>query len=272
MRSKKAVSDIGPAVESRLKTAHSTRSASGVAAPARSSGSTSHQRPGSISARRRWVGRPSSSRISSRRRSTGSPVASRPAAVRRGRPPCAGGRGTAASASVADSGAIAEDVLVGRQRVIFGRHIGLDDGIRGEWIDGAGCSIRADAKRGGCEAAQLSSPIEPDQDLAEQPFEAGRLAPGAQRLDGRLGHRPRGLNRRERTIVEPLGRREEAARGDDVRIARAPRDWVETDIRSGARPGRQESAGREELDQGLGAVVRIGEAGTEQAITGGRAG
>ena len=37
----------------------------------RSSGSASHQRPGSISVRRRWVGRPSSSRISASRRSTG---------------------------------------------------------------------------------------------------------------------------------------------------------------------------------------------------------
>ena len=118
IRSKNAVSAIGPAVDSRLKTPHSTRSARGVAAFSRSSGSASHQRSGSISVRRRWVGRPSSSRMSASRRSTGSGSASRSPAWRRVRLVAPGG-------DAADSGRDAGDgplvrAPVGRLEIVAG--------------------------------------------------------------------------------------------------------------------------------------------------------
>ena len=62
------LSDSGPAVERRLKTAHSTRSASGAAAASRSRASASHQRPGATSSRRRRPDSDSPSPISARRR------------------------------------------------------------------------------------------------------------------------------------------------------------------------------------------------------------
>jgi len=76
MRSKNADSGIGPAVDSRLNTDHSTRSARGAAAASRSARSPSHQRPGSISTRRCCVGRASSPSIRAISRSTGSGASS----------------------------------------------------------------------------------------------------------------------------------------------------------------------------------------------------
>ena len=64
IRSKNADSESRPAVESRLKTAHSTRSASGSGGRGDDRClSASHQRPGSISTSCCWSGRPSSSRM-----------------------------------------------------------------------------------------------------------------------------------------------------------------------------------------------------------------
>ena len=71
----------------------------------------------------------------------------------------------------------------------------------------------------GGEPAQLAGPVEPDQDLAEEPLVARRLAAGAQGLDRRLGHGP-GRVRGARTAA---GRTAPAAR-----TGRGP----------GRRPGR----------------------------------
>ena len=78
----------------------------------------------------------------------------------------------------------------------------LVDGVRGE------------------QPAQLAGAVEADEDLAEQPLVAGRLATRPEHLDGRVHDRRRGLARRERPGFDMLRRREQARSGDELRIAR----------------------------------------------------
>ena len=279
IRSKNAVSDIGPAVDSRLKTAHSTRSARGVAALSRSSGSASHQRSGSISVRRRWVGRPSSSRMSASRRSTGSGSASRSAAWRRMRLIVPGGD-AADSGRDAGDGPLVPRTASGASRSspdasrpggrpsyrssAAGRRRDRRDGSSSRSSSMAGRSSsdrRSSASsaepatpagvsgRAG-QPAQLPGPVQPDEDLAEQPLEAGRLAAGAQRLDRVVGHRPRRVGGRERSSIEAFRWREQALGRDEVRVARAAGHGSSADVRPGPRPGWQPAAGRQQLDDG----------------------
>ena len=123
----------------------------------------------------------------------------------------------------------------------------------------------------GRQPAELSGPIEPDQDLAEQSLVARRLAAGAEGLDRRLGHRPGGIGRRERTLVELLRRGEQAATRDHVRVAGAAGRRVESDVRPRARAGWQQAPGRQQLHDSGGVVVGIGESRAEHAVAGGRA-
>ena len=67
----------------------------------------------------------------------------------------------------------------------------------------------------------MARPIEPDEDLADEPLRASRLASSAQDRHRDLGDRPGRLGRRERALVEPLGGREHPAARDDVGVAGA---------------------------------------------------
>ncbi len=88
----------------------------------------------------------------------------------------------------------------------------------------------------------------PDQDLAEHPLVACRLSPGAQGLDRRLGHGPRRVGARERTLVEPLRRGEQAAARDQVRIAGAAGHRIQAHVARGcagrAAAGRRAAGAR----------------------------
>ena len=118
------------------------------------------------------------------------------------------------------------------------------------------------------EATQLAGPVEPDQDLAEEPLLARRLAPGAERLDGRVEDDPRGIDRREGTIVDALGRREQATARHDIGIARPARDGVEADVRPRPGPRRQASARRQQLDHRGDVLIGLGQPSPEQAEAG----
>ena len=83
--------------------------------------------------------------------------------------------------------------------------------------------------------SELPGAVHADEDLAEEPLPARRLAAGAERLDGDLGHGPGGLGRGERPALEPFRGREQAPPMDDVRIARAAGDRFERHV--AARPG-----------------------------------
>ena len=93
----------------------------------------------------------------------------------------------------------------------------------------------------GREAPELAGPIEPDEDLAEEPLVPGGLAAGAERLDGRVGHGPGRLRGRERALVEALRGGEEARAGHQVRVAGAAGDraavtrWSASAARAAAR-------------------------------------
>ena len=73
----------------------------------------------------------------------------------------------------------------------------------------------------GPRTGELARTVEPDQDLAEQPLEARRLATGAKRLDRDVRHDAGRLRGVERPLVEALRRREQAGAGDDIRVAGA---------------------------------------------------
>ena len=151
----------GPAVESRLNTAHSTRSASGAAAAV------------AILA----VGRATSGRArprSSRRRSTGR------ARRLEEPPPDESWPGPAASARVAGLAAGRAAVRRDRRRRRGGRRRRR----------GSSAPPRAGRPE---EAPQLAGAIQADEDLAEQPLVAGRLAAGLDRLDRDVGDGPRGV-------------------------------------------------------------------------------
>ena len=89
--------------------------------------------------------------------------------------------------------------------------------------------------------AKLAGAIEPDEDLAEEPFVAGRLAAGAQRLDGGVGHGPRRLSGRERSLVEALRGGEKAGTRDQVRVAGAARERGQRDVGPRPRPRAAET-------------------------------
>ena len=110
----------------------------------------------------------------------------------------------------------------------------------------------------------------PDQDLAKEALESGRFASLAQGLDRDIRHRACRIRRRERPVVEPLRRTEEAGRGDDVRVAGPTRERIQVDV--GACPGtrRQASAGRQHLDDRRGVVVGVGQSRADQPVAGGR--
>ena len=91
------------------------------------------------------------------------------------------------------------------------------------------------------EAPELAGPIEPDEDLAEQPLVAGRLAAGLEDLDGGVGDGSGGLGRRERPAVDALRRREQATTRDEVRVAGAA-GRVERRRCPGPRAGRRRTA------------------------------
>ena len=93
--------------------------------------------------------------------------------------------------------------------------------------------------------AELPGPVQAHEDLAEQPLESGRLAPGAQRLDGRLGDGAGRLGRRERALVEALGRGEQPGAGYEVRVAGAARHGGQGDVAPGPWPGRHDGPGRD---------------------------
>ncbi len=142
-------------------------------------------------------------------------------------------------------------------------------GARGPVVGGG--RVRAGRReRPGGQPAKLPGPIEPDQDLAEQPLVARRLAPGAQRLDRDLGHGPRGVGGGERPPVEPLGRREQAGRRDEVRVAGAPGHRLEADVGAGARSGREDAPGRQQLDDRRRVLVGVGQPRGEQPVAGRR--
>ena len=139
----------------------------------------------------------------------------------------------------ASRGPVRPPVVIRRSSVGLGLVVIV--GARGPVVGGG--RVRAGRREcPGGQPANLPGPIEPDQDLAEQPLVARRLAPGAQRLDRDLGHGPRGVGGRERPPVEPLGRREQAGRRDEVRVAGAPGHRLEPDVGAGARSRRQDAA------------------------------
>jgi len=120
----------------------------------------------------------------------------------------------------------------------------------------------------GDEAAKLAGAIEPDEDLAEQPLVASRLAPSAEDLDGRLRDRPGRLGGRERAGVDPLGRREEARSRDEVGVASSPRVAPQQDVAARPRPRRQGPARRHELDDPPDLLVGLGEPGLDEPVSG----
>ena len=70
------------------------------------------------------------------------------------------------------------------------------------------------------QASELAGAIHADEDLAEEPLPASRLAAGAERLDGDLGDGAGGLGRGERPALEPFRGREQPPTVDEVRRRR----------------------------------------------------
>ena len=125
---------------------------------------------------------------------------------------------------------------------------------------------RRRADRSGREPPQLAGAVEPDEDLAEQALVAGRLAAASQRLDGGLGDGLRGFHGRERALVEPLRRGEQARPGHEVRVAWAALDRGEGHVGAGPRARRPGRARRQELDDPADLVVAAGEPRAHQPI------
>ena len=73
----------------------------------------------------------------------------------------------------------------------------------------------------------------------------------------------------ERAAVEPLGRREQAATRDDVRVAGAARDVGQGDVRPGPRPDRDRRPGRDELDGAADLLARLGQPRPDEPVAGG---
>ena len=222
-----------------------------------SSGSASHQRPGSISVSRRWVGRPSSSRIRPSRRSTGSGGPSRSTPARRWRAARVGRRGSVGGVPVASSGVGGSP---GRSS---------DVGVGGR-TGRASAVLGRGSQRGG-QPPQVAGPVEPDQDLAEQPLEARRLAARLERLDRGLGHGPGGLRGGERPPVDPLGRREQAARPGTTSGSPAPPGTGSRPTLPRVRaPGGSRPRGWSSSTTGGRRVVGVGQPRAEQPVAGGR--
>ena len=148
-----------------------------------------------------------------------------------------------------------DPVRAGRARRAAARRAGAA-AVRGSSRDsGAGRSSGSvEADRCGArrrrQPAELAGAVEADQDLAEEPLVAGRLAPGAQGLDRDVGDGPRGLRRGERAA----GRSARAARtgrGPGTRSGSPapPGDRRQADVGAGPRPRRPSRARRQELDR-----------------------
>ncbi len=118
---------------------------------------------------------------------------------------------------------------------------------------------------------ELPGPVQADEDLAEQPLHAGRLAAGSQRLDGGVGHDLGRIGDGERPLVEALGWGEQAAPRDHVRVAGPTRNRGQADVRPGPRAGRHGRPGRHELDDPGRGIVRIRQPRDGNAIPGRRA-
>ena len=207
IRSRNAVSVRGPAVDRRLKTDHSTRSASGTAAVATSSD------PRATSGRAR----------------------SREAALRR------------TAELLADEGRqLLDDVGCGsvsrRGRGTAGR-VPSESSVESRRPGLA--VLRSPRGARHRPAVATDRPVEPDEDLAQEPREGRGFATGAERLDGGGGDDARGVGGRERSILHPLRGAEDPASWDHVGVAGTAGHRVEGNVAAGPRPcGRTPPGGR----------------------------
>src|SRR4029077_17799279 len=105
-------------------------------------------------------------------------------------------------------------------------------------------------RRGLCrdEAPQLAGPIQPNENLAEQPLVAGGLAARLEQLDGGLGDRRCGLAGRERAGLDALRRCEQAWPRHELRIAAVAGPSLDLDVAPGSGTGREDAARRDQLD------------------------
>ncbi len=127
-----------------------------------------------------------------------------------------------------------------------------------------GTVVRAAAA--GHQPAELAGPVESDQDLAEEPFVARRLAACLEDLHGRIGHGPGDVGLRGAGPVEPLRRGEQPASRDGIRVAGAAGHVGQGDVRAGPRADRHRRAGRDELDRAADLLARLGQPCRDEPI------
>ena len=251
------------------------------------SASASHQRPGATSARRRRPASDRPSAISASSASTWSGGASagrverraaidgRSGGAPRRRPWRSSGR-AAASARSRGPGR-RRGVRAGPVRAAVRRRAACRGGPRslgtpaGPVEASAGASrrrrpaaIRAVELAIRDEPAELARPVEPDQDLAEEPIGGGGLAARLEALDRDVDDGVPDVGRGEGPPIEPLGRAEQARSGHDVGVAGPAGQGIERDIGAGPRPGRQDRARWHQLDAPDRLVVTVAEPCGEQ--------
>src|SRR5687768_12340244 len=153
-----------------------------------------------------------------------------------------------------DAVAAIRDLVVRRRRVLAVRVLDMFPGA----VDRLGTRIgNRFVVLAGNEPPELARPVEPDEDLAEEPFVPCRFATGFQGLHRDLGHRSRDVVRRERPAVEPLWPDEQPSTRHDVGIAGASRYRVERDVRP--RPGdrRKYGPGGQQLENPDNLVIAV---------------
>ena len=191
------------------------------------------------------------------RRSPGRSVAGRPRVGVGGR---ATRRGGPAGGPVAGRG-------IGLASVRPAVRVGPGLGLVVELVD-VGPIVGATARRD--EPPELTGSIEADEDLAEQPLVAGRLAPRLEDLDGGVRDGPRDIGLGRPDAIEPLGRREQAAARDQVGVAGAAREMRQVHVGPGPWPDRDRRARWHELDRPADLLAGLGQSRAHQPIAGRR--